>query len=533
MLYNEQQLQAISSNERTILCLAGAGAGKSTVLVNRVNRLINDGADPSSILALTFTNAAAFEMGEKFKKIASNPQGKLPEFRTFHGFCYSLIVKDKVIRNRLGYSQIPNICDDHKYKEIDKTVKLTLKFKISDSVLNNESLQTKQDKFQIELYKKALKTKLIEENLITFDILCYNVCELFTRNEDIIHKYKEQYKFLCVDEFQDTDTKQYKFLASFPETTSVFFVGDALQNIYAWRGTTNEYIKMLAETPHWEIIKLFKNYRSTKQICEFANKFSKYAKPTYRIEMEGQREGCPVEVITGSNINWDCCVDKHHLSILIDRLRESNIETAVLCRTNKEVQFIKSALTAEGIGCTTSSKASEAADILSSALSNKYLAEWLLSNLNSEAYSDYIRLKSIEPDKSDKEFLEMFKSDPSVSKKLDKIIQVRKIVIDSTLSLEERFNQICKLLRIKTKCKFNSEVNTPQELINSIADQLEEDTDGNLYVGTIHSSKGLEYERVFIMGVDDGMFELGTEEMNNLYYVAMTRAKEYLIIFKR
>lgn len=531
MEYNDQQLEAINSNDRTILCLAGAGAGKSSVLVKRIDRLIKEGANPNSILALTFTNAAAFEMGEKFKRLQKTKLNASPEFRTFHGFCYSLIVKDKELRTKLGYAQIPQICDDAQFRRVDKEMRIRLNFDISEKKIASNNL-TRKEQYQLELYNKAVKKELLLRNLITFDIMCYDVCELFCNDDPIVAKYKLQYRYIFVDEMQDTDQRQFKFAASFPADTSIFFVADALQNIYQFRGCTNEYVKALASAPNWKVIKLYKNYRSTRQICDYANKFSHYAKPEYRIEMEGQRDGDRVEVVYDANASFSIPVDEHHMQDVIERLKASKEETAILCRSNKEVNYIKSVLEARGIACISNTKSSEARYILDSALSTPYFVDWLLSCLDETAYNDYIRLCNINPETSGRDFINQYRNHPSIGKKIEKVIKVRTITI-SNASFEDKFTQICKLLRIKSKCKFDDSVQyTNRILIKNIRDQLEEITESDLYVGTIHSSKGLEYDRVFVMGVDDKSFPLGSEEMNNLFYVAITRAKEHLVVYR-
>ena len=116
---NKQQELAVNSDSRTILCLAAAGCGKTKTLVTRIATSVQKGVDPRRILALTFTNAAAAEMKERYKHFPGVDLSKgTPEFRTFHSFCYSLIIKDKVVRNRIGYSQIPKLCDEKKLKKL-------------------------------------------------------------------------------------------------------------------------------------------------------------------------------------------------------------------------------------------------------------------------------------------------------------------------------------------------------------------------------------------------------------------------------
>ena len=532
MAFNDQQLEAINSNARTILCLAGAGAGKSTTMVNRILRKVNEGVDPSRILALTFTNAAAFEMGEKYRKLPG-AHGTAPEFRTFHSFCYSLLIKDKSIRERLGYSSVPTICDDNKLKQLKENAKLKIGCKLSDNKLASPKTLTKQEKFEYDLFIKAYKKEVREANVITFDLLSKNVCELFTRNEPEADKYKNKYQILVVDEFQDSDPIQFKFIASFPETTSLFLVGDCLQNIYGFRGCSNTYIKMLAEDPNWEVIKLYKNYRSTRQICDFANKMSKYAKSNYRIEMEGLRDGEKVNVVFGSHVDYLHPVDEDHLSILIDNIKKNDRETAVLCRSNKEVKAVGQALDAANIAYSTSNKSTDVLDILNSTLDNEYMLNWLATFLDTVEYGDYIRASSLVENPDIRWFLNNYGSHKKIRESGKKIIEIRRMM-NSKRDSYSKFNDITKLLKIKSRCKFDkSDELSNTELVASIRDQIAQQEDTQVYVGTIHSSKGLEYDTVYVMGVDDNMFRLDSEDSLNLYYVAITRAKNHLTIFRR
>lgn len=683
---NEQQLEAVNATERTILCLAAAGCGKTKTLISRVARLVKNGVDPTSILCLTFTNAAAFEMKERYKRFPGvDLTHGVPEFRTFHSFCYSLLIKDKAVRERIGYSKIPEVAEDSQIKEIKTKVKLALNCKLTDEQLETGKLLTASQKDERELFQKAFVKQLKKENVITFDMMCYNVGELFVRNEECVKKYKEKYTYLLIDEMQDCNKNQFRFVASFPETTNFFMVGDVLQCqpagtkismcdgsvkniedievgdkvlsyniqtgcydsdlktgkrvvkiakrmanniieirtethsskytkdhltyykphvknddscyeitgieaggiipeemdlvvvdstlsntyeqvieivecdsdwvyslevednhnyvadgilthncIYQFRGTSNEYIKQLTDDPNWRVIKMYKNYRSTRQICDFANRFSKYSKDDYRIEMEGQRDGDEPEVIYGSNCSYANPVDPDHLSILIKRLKENKNECAILCRTNKECGTIRRALTDEGIQFSSRSKSSDALDYLDSALSNEYMLEWLSTKLDAKNYGDYIRLSAISENPNIRWFLNMYGNDDKVRKPAEKIIEIRNITSSTDKTPAEKFEAVTKLLRSKTKCKFEGNESTSnKEIIEMIKSQIKEIEECPVYCGTIHSVKGLEYDTVYVMGVNDGMFRLGTEEMNNLAYVAFTRARDHLIVFKR
>ena len=538
MALNDQQLEAINSNERLILCLAGAGAGKSSSLVRRVKRLVDDGVNPKSILALTFTNAAAFEMGQKYRQLDGiTAASTIPEFRTFHSFCYSLIIRDKEIREKLGYSKVPEICDDKKMESIKKEAKAITKCSLSDSKLTDPKAKlTPQEKFEKDVYDKMVRNRIREANVITFDMLCYNVCALFQKADPITDKYKQKYKHIILDEYQDTDRRQFQFVASFPETTSICCFGDCLQNIYAFRGTSNEFIKMQSKDSNWHKIRLFENYRSTNQICAFANKFSAtYSDPEYRIEMHGQRDGDEVEVIRGSVTSYDCPVCLDHLKQLVNRVKDSAVQSAILCRSNKEVDEVCKALDNAGIIYVRGNKSSEAVDMLHSVLDDNYMIQWLSNTfLDAQHYGDFIRLSALQEQVTVKWFLDVYGKNAKISAHSKRIFEIRSIMTDETIDIEKKFGKVTRMLSIKSLCDMDfTRSYTPEEFIQNIIDQMEQLEESKLYVGTIHSSKGLEYDTVYLIGVDDYLFQLGTEEMNNLYYVGITRAKNHLVVFKR
>lgn len=532
---NTEQQFAVDCNDAKILCLAGAGAGKTKTMIARIVRLVNDGADPKRILALTFTNAAAFEMKERYKLTPNLDISRgVPEFRTFHSFCYSLIIKDLAIRQRIGYAQIPSVCDDAEFKEIKQKVKLQLNCKLTADQLDGENLYTRSERDQYDLFKKALIKELRTQNVITFDIMCYNVCELFDRNDPVVASYKDKYLHLIVDECQDTDAKQARFVESFPSTTNKFLAGDCLQNIYAFRGCTNEYLKGLIASSEWTVIRLFTNYRSTEEIVEYANRFSKsYADPRFRVDMKALRSGDNVVTTYGSYTNFNHPVCEDHLDKLVEYLNQNKNETAILCRSNREVAAVKERLTEEGIQFSSKAKATDSLNYLDAALSNEYMLEWLSTKLDAKDYSDYIRLSTIVPNPDIRWFMGIYGNRDAVQKASEKVMKIRTIAV-SDVSPKEKFEQVAKLFRVKTKCEFKGdETTTNRQIIEMLRDQVQELEDCQVYCGTIHSSKGLEYDTVYVMGVDDKLFRLDEEEMNNLFYVAVTRAKNHLYIFRR
>lgn len=528
---NEQQQQAVDSNSSKILCLAGAGAGKTATMIERISRLVKDGVPPLSILVLTFTNAAAFEMKERYKQ--SHINEVIPEFRTFHSFCYSLIIKDKAVRTALDYIAIPTIADEGAIKRIETEAKMQCNIKLPQAKIEGSVALTQQEQFELDLYKKAVKRLIRQKNIITFDILCYDVGELFVRNDPSILKYKDQYSYLFVDEFQDTDPKQIQFLNSFdPKSTHFYFCGDCLQNIYQFRNCSNETIKKLAKDGSWEQIKLFQNYRSTREICSFANKMSTYADEEYRIEMNGQRDGDKVDVVYGAHSTWTKLIDDDHMDHLLERIDSLNGEdAAILCRTNKEVDYVCHVLTENEIPYVTGKRNVDSIHILKSVLDNEYMLDWLATFLSAEKYSEYIRLAAQVENPDIKWFANTYGQTPKINERGKKIVAIRGILNKAGLGMS-KCADILKELDIKD-IVLEDVPEEKSEIVHYLIEEIEEAQSSELYVGTIHSSKGLEYGTVFVMGVDDKSFPLSKgEEMLNLYYVAITRAKNHLVVYR-
>lgn len=534
MALNENQEKAVNCEDPRIICLAGAGSGKTFTLISRISKQVQEGVNPNSILALTFTNAAGLEMKERFKK--ANPGKSCPEFRTFHAFCYSLICKDRYIREGLGYEIPPKIVEEVHIKKLEKQVKTKLGAKLSDKKLSsNEKLEDSKEEFERITYQKALKNLIKKENVITFDMLCYNTSELFVKNEPCTLPYKRQYKYIYCDEIQDTDMKQFKFLSSFTES-KFFMVGDLYQQIYAFRGTTSEPIKALINSGDWTVIKLLDNYRSTIQICEYANRFtSRYGEEAWRIPMEGHRDGDKVSTTLGSYSTYSSPLDRDHMSMVVDRIFEdedSHFYTAVLCRSNREVSQMRDYLTDAGIAITTQKPDEDMINILKSVNDNEYFQDWLASFLPAQTYGEYIKLLELVDDPNIVWFANTYRHIADINDRGKKVTNIRRIMKDSNIELKFKFEMILDELGL-TPPDDDAYPENESDLLECVETVVNILTKTSVYVGTIHSSKGLEYDVVHVMGVDDKLFKLDTEEMENLFYVACTRAKNRLYIYRR
>lgn len=527
---NPAQKEAVNSTASKILCLAGAGTGKTHTMIARIKRLVADGVDPLSILVLTFTNAAAFEMKCRYENDAL--PGPTPEFRTFHSFCYHLICTDSAVLSKLGYKKVPNLATPEEIKRIETSVKLQCNIKLSEAKLSGSAVLSMKEEKELEIYQKALKKAITSANLITFDTMCYSVCELFATNNEIILKYKDRFKYIFVDEFQDTDPKQYKFVSSFTNS-DLLVVGDALQSLYSFRGADSTIIKSLAENSDWTTIRLKENYRSTKQICNYANAHSKYASDTYRIPIEATREGDEVKELKTECRNRSD-VSSESISLAVRSFDIQDKTTAFLCRTNAEVQSVLETLHELDLPCFTQASQDVSGKILQALIDPIFCMDWLSSYLNAEDYAMYLRNVQLNPDYNLDNLTTDFKNNMKIAENVTKMTDVK-----LALNSDNRASACLRIIEIlgiqqpevdDTIYNFTDDTQV-LEYVKKLYESSPEVADG-IYVGTVHSSKGLEYDNVAVFNVGGPSFPLTNEENNNIFYVAVTRAKSNLIVFR-
>lgn len=541
---NTEQRKVINCDASKIVVVAGAGSGKTASLVHRVNRLVNDGEDPESILVLTFTRAAAFEMRERYILITDN-KINIPEFKTFHAFCYSLISNDAQVLKAIGYKSVPSVVEngeDKKYKQMAKVKSGT---KLSDKKLaTGEGLSLKETR-EYRIYKKILQQLICDANLITFDDLFAKVCDLFKADDPCIMKYKNRYKHLIIDEFQDTDPKQWEFAQSIPDC-NICVIGDALQALYSFRGADSELIKSLTDNPEWVKINLSYNYRSGKNIVNFANANTLYA------------AGRPYRNIMQANNAFDGQVDVSYLDMrkntyggsslqsiecmYLEQLQDNPLPgtTALLCRSNAEVAAVCDVLTDIGVQYTTTGTNSDKLHYVKCITDNDYMINWTATLLTSASYASYLKMLKLR--ESSKEELkesttQWFYKHIATSlmrERMDKVFQLRTILNDKSITPAQRIIDCLSVLDTDYLIDYDQTFESMKDAIDYIREVLEneENKDCSIYVGTIHSSKGLEYDNVVLFGVNDSSFKLQGEENFNVYYVGITRAKKTLKIFK-
>lgn len=517
------QQKAVDSTADKVVVIAGAGSGKTHILIERLTRLKESGVDPESILVLTFTNAAAQEMTNRYRN-RNNGDMRTPKFGTFHAFCYSLILNDTNVRTALGYSAPPNIATPEDIKRIKNTAKLICGTKLSDKALDTPLKDLKgvtdKIKFEYEVYHKQYNKLLRKESLITFDIMCDEVCKLFKNNESCTHRYKQQFVYIFNDETQDSNRTQYDFIESFTNS-KLFVVGDFRQALYSFRGADSSLIKGLATNPEWETIVLSQNYRSTKEICDFANKIHHFPDSKLNINMQSERSGVPVQMTSELNLN-----DVNEMLRIGEEKTEDNT-VAILARTNAEVADIKECLRGYGIPYIENNSNNVMADLLMCSINSDYCVEYLSNHLSQEEYMRFLRMKSAS-ELTEEQFITYFGSNFRYS--LTKIMDIRRIMTANSM-ISIVFVELVKYLKINVDIALGLKCNNLNDVVSVLSEQLNTTSDTGIYVGTIHSSKGLEYDIVHVYGVNSKAFNpYKNEDERNCYYVACTRAKSKLII---
>lgn len=531
MELNAEQRHAVECNDKHILCLAGAGTGKTASLIARISRLVKENDTRGDhILALTFTNAAAAEMTRRFSDAMPLCASK-PMFKTFHAFCYHLILTDSDVRHEIGYERVPEVCEPDKIDQIINMLRTKLSIKISARIIMDKDKATPTTQWAFDLFHKAFKQTLIKENLISFDQMSNWITELFVADAPCIKKYKSQFKHILVDEFQDTDPLQWKFVQTFKDA-NLFIVGDALQSLYSFRNADATIIQNLANDENWTTIKLFKNYRSTSQICSFANKMSRYADGSYRIEIESAVAGPDVVVESEMPITKLQPVSPEMVDDIVSELPKLSGSVAILCRTNREVDTVVHELNARDIVCKSGSTNKKALDIFQSGRDNEYFEMKLTSMLSAEQYANYVRYATVNSINDVSTKIHVIHDNfatATIREFYSKVIQLRRI-INSAQNLFSASVSILETLGLPIFSDFAGQ--SKDELIEYIYAKIQSDAVDQLYVGTIHSSKGLEYDNVMLTNVGGPTFPLNNIDNLNCYYVGITRARRFLKIYR-
>lgn len=602
---NSKQLEAVLHTEGPLLILAGAGSGKTTVLINRIAYIIDQGlAKPWQILAITFTNKAAGELKDRLTAMLGDTGGDVLA-ATFHSTCARILRRDG---DRIGYSSHFTVYDTDDSKRLIKDCQKSLN--IDDKMISHKSILSEishakdsmispadyqsaaASDFRLakigaayELYQKRLR----EADAMDFDDLLGNTVELFRQCPDVLEYYQNRFRYIMVDEYQDTNQVQYEFVRLLAEKSeNLCVVGDDDQSIYKFRGATIENIMSFEKSyPNAKVIRLEQNYRSTQNILNAAN-----AVISNNEERKGKTlwtenpEGDKIQIHTSPTEQEEAGFVANTILEQVAKGRKYS-DFAVLYRMNSqsnilEKVFVKSGIPYRIIGGHRFYERREIRDMIA-----------YLSVINNP--SDEIRLRRIvnQPKRSigdrtiataseiagalGEPLLEVlgradeFDSLRRASVKLKAFYDMMQELIDANedenVSLHELYELVLeKTGYIEALRSEKEEAETRIENINELASNLVkfqeengeeatlsafleevslmtdidnyDETADTVVMMTMHSAKGLEFPVVFLPGFEEGIFPgmqaiydpSEIQEERRLCYVAITRAKEKLYL---
>ena len=603
---NERQKEAVFATEGPVLLLAGAGSGKTRVLTHRIAYLIeNNGVNPWNILAITFTNKAEGEMRERVDKLIGFGSEQI-WVSTFHSTCVRILRRHIDL---LGYNTNFAIydTDDQKtlMKDVCKRLEIDTKVLKEKAILNaissaKDELIGPKEYYQntlgdyskqkialaYEEYQKALKNN----NALDFDDIIVKTIELFRKFPEVLDNYQERFRYIMVDEYQDTNTAQFELIHLLADKyRNLCVVGDDDQSIYKFRGANIHNIldfeKVFSEA---KVIKLEQNYRSTKKILEAANCVIR--NNTARKEKALWTENAEGERIHFRQFDTAYEEAEYIVSDIIKSRRNGVYEygqNAILYRTNAqsrilEEQFVKEGVPYDIIGSINFYARKEIKDILAylKTIDNAVddLAVKRIINIPKRGIGSTTIAKVQEfADQNYMSFydaLEMAEQIPTLGRsavKLEPFVtmirafrgkleyysleELLKDILDLTgyvkelqesgeEDAEDRIENINELISKVVAYEETAEEPTLSGFLEEVAlvadiDRLEENPDKVLLL-TLHAAKGLEFDSVYLAGVEDGIFPsymaitdidpTAVEEERRLAYVGITRARKNLTI---
>ncbi len=568
---NEAQKKAATHIDDALLILAGAGSGKTKTITTRLAYLLSLGIDPANTLTLTFTNKAASEMRERALKMINNNTAHPPLLSTFHKFGLMFL---KLYIHLIGRKNTFVIIDSDDQKKILKSIStdLPLSFvskeisKYKNSFLNaDEVFSLAKDttyKKLAHIYDKYQKY-LIENNLVDFDDLLLLTYTILNENDDLCREISNKYQYIMVDEYQDTNEIQLLLLKKLCRThNNICVVGDDDQSIYGFRGANHKNILNFEKDFNAKVIKLETNYRSTNQILKAANSLISFNKQRYNKKLRSAiGDGKEIELLKSYNE----VAEAEAIAKKIKNLINSGVnpkEIAVLYRINALSRSIEDGLRSYGItyklvGGMRFYEREEIKDLIS------YLRIFVNPN-DDYSFKRIVNkpkrgigkttITKLEETKGEKSFLEFIKENDLsfLSKKAAKTLKDFEKTVEflSSLPIEELPEAIEKTIELSTSYKDEDKKRnveefygmmrekkdlTLREFLNELSLESDQDkiTDEMINVMTIHASKGLEFEHLFVIGMEEGFFPLNEadiEEERRLAYVAITRAKKELTL---
>ena len=599
---NDKQKEAVLATEGPCLVIAGAGSGKTKVLTHKISYLMSTGVKPWNILAITFTNKAANEMKERVEKLVGDAAKDI-WMGTFHSICVKILRR---YIDRIGFRSDFVIFDtsDQKtlIKECIKAAQADDKIFTDRSVLSeisngkNEMLEPSEygikyaGDFRREkiaelyaLYQKKLK----ENNAIDFDDIINFTIKILTENPDVLDYYTEKFRYVLVDEYQDTNKSQFTLVSLIASKYgNVTAVGDNDQGIYSFRGADiSNILNFEKDFPGTKIIKLEQNYRCTGNILKAANAVIKHNESKFDKKLWTQNDEGNLPCIYCGEDEYD------EASYVVEQIahlkREEyykNSDFSILYRMNAQSRAIEDILRREDIpykiiGGLKFYERKEIKDIIaylrliqnsSDNLSLKRIinepkrgiGKTSLEKIQEISESSGASMYEIIKNAADydlnrvyinsREFIEQIenlknkKNELKISDLIKETLKTtgytKALEQEGSVEAETRIENLEEFLTVAIEFEEESAENTLPEFLEGITlssdiDGMEESED-TVTLMTLHSAKGLEFPVVFLVGMEEGIFpgykSIGEpkalEEERRLFYVGITRAKQYLYL---
>lgn len=604
---NDKQREAVLSTQGPLLVLAGAGSGKTKVLTYRIAYILDQNlSKPVNILAMTFTNKAANEMKERINKLLSfqSSHYEIPWLGTFHSICVKIL---RLYGSNIGLNTRFSIVDSSDQKDIVKEAMIKLNISVKEfnpySILSfissakNQFINQNQYKKLAQGYFQNIVSKVYEvyqeilsiNNALDFDDLLMKTLELLNQDINVLNKLQDNFKYVFIDEYQDTNHIQYLLMKLISEKhKNVCVVGDDDQSIYSFRGAdVNNILNFEKDYPSARVIKLDQNYRSTKKIldsayCVISKNTNRKDKKLWTQNSDGDNITIYSAVDELDESNWVC----NNIKNLISTNKQESI--SILFRTNYLSRVIEETLLRHGIpykilGSVGFYDRKEIKDIVA----------YLRCLFNHKDNKSFVRIANVPRrgiGQKSIEFLEKCASDNSSSmlqfildndienlnnlkvfaslkflftsvisninqskpsEVINQILNISKYLTylsDGKQNTESRLENIGELISLASKYDqytgfegigmLLEEISLMENVNNNSKKKEDPEDEEFVHVMTIHSAKGLEFDNVFIIGMEEGifphssssLFEGDLEEERRLAYVALTRAKKKLYL---
>ena len=598
---DQDQLSAVKYCDGSQLVIAGAGSGKTRVLTYKIAYLLSMGVKPWNILALTFTNKAANEMKERIGILLKEDAARRINMGTFHSIFYR-ILRSNV--NEINYRPNFTIYDENDSKVLVKNI--MKEFGVDDKkyspgqILNTISY-AKNHLITVDEFLMNDRTNIIGNiyneyvqrchiaNVMDFDDLLINTYELFSKKPDVLNNYADLFKYILVDEYQDTNYAQQKIIELlYRKNVCICMVGDDAQSIYSFRGANLEYMLSFPQKNNFKIFKLERNYRSTKNIVAAANSLIKHNEHQIHKDVYSNNdEGGKVILKVAHSDREEACIVCKEIKRLIIKEKSDYKDFCVLYRTNTQSRVIEEELIRQAIpykifGGLNFYQRKEIKDIIAylrlivnsddeEAIRRvinypvRGIGESTMRKITDSARQNHVSIWSVlsDPDRYEldvrrntknklaafHDFIEEYKIK---SKELDAHQLGKEILEQSGLKNEFYSNDSPEnVSRLQNIEEF---VNALQDFVENkkeegmpdvyISDFLQEvsllsnidddNIDNTVSLMTIHAAKGLEFPFVFIVGLEENIIpnvhvssSKDIEEERRLLYVAITRAQNY------